>query len=336
MDNNNRPLFSRTLKVSANELPELIDLCQRSKNSLLVIGNPGTGKSTIIKGMEQQGYKVTMLTGSSTYEETVNGIPYRDTSNKSITGNDLQVYNVPDWLEQVVNYKGKQALFIDEWNTADAQVLKTFLSVMTERKVPTQPDALKLPDDCVIIAAMNPAEQNDGEQMIRPFKSRFMVVELVSTIEDFKSYIVANHNSTTIKDDDVSYLIDAVDKDRWGVEGTYTELCPRSFTNFIRALDTEVTNGGDAHKLCPRLSMAFFGQVIEFPTEETVKAQEEQKKQEQIKKNPYPTKEELEQLASVDLKALYNKMVTKGNKKSDQVCIDINDILNKRDQDEQA
>ena len=103
MDNNNRPLFSRTLKVSANELPELIDLCQRSKNSLLVIGNPGTGKSTIIKGMEQQGYKVTMLTGSSTYEETVNGIPYRDTSNKSITGNDLQVYNVPDWLEQVAN-----------------------------------------------------------------------------------------------------------------------------------------------------------------------------------------------------------------------------------------
>ena len=109
------------------------------------MGNPGTGKSTIIKSMENEGYKVTMLTGSSTYEETVNGIPYRDSANKSKTGNDMSVYNVPSWLEDICNYKGKQILMIDEFNTADSQVIKTFLSVLTERKVPTQPDSLKLP-----------------------------------------------------------------------------------------------------------------------------------------------------------------------------------------------
>ena len=317
----------RTRKVSTSEIPALIDLCYRSHNNLLVVGNPGTGKSTIIKGMENEGYKVTMLTGSSTYEETVNGIPYRDTANKSKTGNDMSVYNVPSWLEDICNYKGKQIFMIDEFNTADPQVLKTFLSVLTERKVPTQPDELKIPDDCVIVAAMNPAEQNDGEQLIRPLKSRFMVVELVSTRDTFCDYIKNNHGSQKLTDDEVENLLKATDLERWGTEGSYTELNARSFTNFIRALDCEIVDGKDAATVCPELSMAFFGQSIDFPTKESVEARETIEKQEKIKKNPYPTYEELEQLTDYDLEQLFQKMSTKFNSKADQVCLNIKDIM---------
>lgn len=322
---------TRTRKVATAEIPGLIDLCYRSHNNLLVVGNPGTGKSTIIKGMENEGYKVTMLTGSSTYEETVNGIPYRDTANKSKTGNDMSVYNVPSWLEDICNYKGKQILMIDEFNTADSQVIKTFLSVLTERKVPTQPDSLRIPDDCVIVAAMNPAEQNDGEQLIRPLKSRFMVVELVATRDTFCNYIKNNHGCTTLSDDEVENLLKATDEERWGREGAYTELNSRSFTNFIRALDAEVTDGKDAKTVCPQLSMAFFGQMVDFPTKESVEARETIEQQEKIKKNPYPTKEELEQLSNSDLEQLFTKMSMKMNQKADRVSLDIRDILAQRE-----
>lgn len=320
----------RTRKVATAEIPGLIDLCYRSHNNLLIVGNPGTGKSTIIKSMENEGYKVTMLTGSSTYEETVNGIPYRDTTKKSKTGHDMSLYNVPEWLENICSYTGRQILVIDEFNTADPQVIKTFLSVLTDRKVPTQPDELKIPDDCVIVAAMNPAEQNDGEQLIRPLKSRFMVVELVATRDTFGDYIKANHGSQTLTDDEVENLLKATDEERWGQEGSYTELNPRSFTNFIRALDAEVTDGKDAATVCPQLSMAFFGQTVDFPTKESVEARETIEQQEKIKKNPYPTKEELEQLDDYDLEQLFNKMSTKCTEKGDRVCLDIRDILAKR------
>ena len=328
MDTNSYTI--RTRKVATAEIPDLIDLCYRSHNNLLVVGNPGTGKSTIIKGMENEGYKVTMLTGSSTYEETVNGIPYRDSANKSKTGNDMSVYNVPSWLEDICNYEGKQILFIDEFNTADPQVIKTFLSVLTERKVPTQPDDLMIPDDCVIVAAMNPAEQNDGEQLIRPLKSRFMVVELVSNRDTFGDYIKNNHGSQKLTDDEVENLLKETESERWGTESSYTELNPRSFTNFIRALDAEIVDGKDAKTVCPQLSMAFFGQAIDFPTKESVEAREQLEKQETIKKNPYPTREELEQLSDYDLEQLFAKMSTKFNSKADKVCLDIRDIMSTR------
>lgn len=318
--------YGRTLKVATSDIPGLIDICLSSKNNLLIVGDPGTGKSTVIKEMANQGYKVTMLTGSSTYEESVNGIPYRDQTKKSVCGNDISVYNVPSWLENVANTQDKQILFIDEFNTADPQVLKTFLSILTERKVPTQDDALAIPDNCVIVAAMNPANQNDGEQLIRPLKSRFMTVQIMSTLNNFKSYILGNNPCANIDKDQLALLVDQLDKDRWGQEGAYFELNPRSFTNFLRAIDSIVPSG-NAPTACPDLSLAFFGQSINFPTDgNIVEMKEEQKKA----KNPYPTFDELKQMETEELKILYKLMSVKFTYRGDKVCMDISTILTTR------
>lgn len=320
-------LISRTLKVTTSEIPELIDVCLRSQNNLLIVGDPGTGKSTIIKNMAEQGYKVTMLTGSSTYEETVNGIPYMDASKKSSTGNNLSVYNVPSWLEDVAKHQDKQILFIDEFNTADGQVLKTFLSILTERKVPTQPETLAIPENCVIVAAMNPSDQNDGEQLIRPLKSRFMTVQIMSTVDDYRNFIMANNNFDSIPEDKLGGIIDQVTEDNWCKEHAYNEVNPRSFTNFLRTLNGEIKNGADADKTCKKYSTAFLGVELSYPTDEVIELQKEQKR---MARNEYPTREDMEAMDDDALNDLYTKMSSKMNSRADKVCLIIKDILANR------
>ena len=172
------------LEVKINAVPSFVKLAAKSKNNLLIVGDPGIGKSSVILGMQDAETKVTMLTGSSTYEETVNGIPYRD--------GELQKYTKPEWFADMQAWakehpKGMNILFVDEFNTADDQVLKTFLSILTEHKVPTQKDAL--PENTVIVAAMNPADQNNGAEFIRPLASRFITLRIKAGLKEYRDYV---------------------------------------------------------------------------------------------------------------------------------------------------
>lgn len=300
------------LKVSINAVPSLIDLAQKSRTNLLMVGNPGVGKSAIINGMARPNdTMVVQFTGSSTYEESINGIPYRDTTD------DLQKYLEPNWLRDIwefsdANENGRVILFIDEFNTAEPQVLKTFLSILTERKVPTQKRAL--PDNTVIVAAMNPCNQNNGEELIRPLASRFLTVEVTSTLDSFKDYlkgkvpmtgaveVVAEPNLIT--DDQKVYMLDQITPDDWNTfkDGDYHEINPRSFTNFVEALRW-VKNPA---KQCQNLSAGFLGIKITMPgsTEE-----EKAKREDKIKEGTeFYTEKELRALSDADLVAYFQQI----------------------------
>ena len=106
------------LKININQVPNLIELCKKSQNNLLIVGNPGVGKSQIVGSLENDHCKVTMLTGSSTYEETANGIPRDNKETK------MQDYTRPEWFVNILNWAEEhnsdedyQILFIDEFNT---------------------------------------------------------------------------------------------------------------------------------------------------------------------------------------------------------------------------
>ena len=307
------------LRINISELPAYVELARKSGNNILIVGDPGVGKSQVINGMANDKVKVTSFTGSSTYEETINGIPFRDT-----TGMDskAQRYTEPEWLRQMWEFidkvkDGYNIMAIDEFNTAEPQVMKTFLSVLTEHKVPTQ--SRPLPEGTVIIAAMNPCNQNNGEELIRPLASRFMTLEVKSSVDSYRDYIKAKIDGTqddkvsSIQTEDkprelttgqVDAILDQIVKSDWGAfnDGDYHEINPRSMTNFLRALKW-VKN---PKRECPNLAMAFFGKSYDWA--DTVEEKEEKRKERIKNKTDFPTLEEIKKMDTPALKAYYEQL----------------------------
>lgn len=309
------------LEITINQVPAMVELCRKSKNNLLIVGDPGVGKSQVLNGLANEHCKVTMMTGSSTYEETVNGIP-RDNREKNVQDYTRMQWfvDILEWSKEHTDKDDYQILGIDEFNTADPQVLKTFLSILSDRKIPTQPEPL--PDNVVIVAAMNPADQNEGEELIRPMASRFLTVSIKSTIESFKSYLLAEpvNEETTIEIADeptpiersrmVGYLEQVLPTDWQNFKpGSYHEINPRSMDNFFRAMSWVAK----PKMASPLLSMAFFGKTYKYPdtiVEGQRKAEVRAKKVKNGDVNP--TYKELEAMDTNTLRELNEKMLAKG------------------------
>ena len=285
------------LEVKINAVPSFVKLAAKSKNNLLIVGDPGIGKSSVILGMQDAETKVTMLTGSSTYEETVNGIPYRD--------GELQKYTKPEWFADMQAWakehpKGMNILFVDEFNTADDQVLKTFLSILTEHKVPTQKDAL--PENTVIVAAMNPADQNNGAEFIRPLASRFITLRIKAGLKEYRDYVEQEMTEDTsielaekpreVTLEDKRGILNQISELDWGKYefGQMHEINARSVTKFFDACAWLKNVNKDAGRLC----QAMLGFNVLWTS--AAKEQKARRKAKIEAGTAYMTDEELEKL----------------------------------------
>lgn len=331
------------LKVNINHLPDFINLCKESKNNILLVGNPGVGKSQVIESMASEDCKVTTMTGSSTIEEYVNGIPQVNPETNCLE------YVSQKWFKDMQKYAeehpdGMQILFLDEFNTADPQVLKTFLTILAERRIPTL--NAKIPDNTVIVAAMNPNDQNDTERLIRPMASRFLVLEAVSTRQSYKDFIegketpsilngLVDENENEIAEAVQCALVDQISDEEWNMyresgDESYHEINPRSFTNFIRAMK-HIKNPA---KVCGQLSNAFLGRNLRW-----VEDSEElrRKRTEKIMNGSvFPTKEEMLEMRTEALKVLLQKVNSPSVKgPSARSCrLDLDEIISLRESGE--
>ena len=308
------------LKVKINHVPDFINLAFKSKTNILLVGNPGVGKSQVIEAMRSPKCKVITMTGSSTIEEYVHGIPQVNT-----VDNVLE-YIEQKWFKEMEEFAdenpdGMIILNLDEFNTADPQVLKTFLTILAERRIPTLNK--KLPEQVVIVAAMNPNDQNDTERLIRPMASRFMVLEVISTIDSYKDYLtetetdsILNGNVIDTADEPTNEqkfaLLDQIAEDEWNTYNenddrkSYHEINPRSFSAFCRAL----AHVKDKRKLCSPLAEAFLGKKLMW-VDDVEKVAE--RREEKVKSGAVAATEE--EMRAMTLEALeqYEEQLRKPN-----------------------
>lgn len=132
----------------------------KSKNSPVLVGAPGIGKSALIRAMgETEGRRVITVIGSRMDPTDVSGLPFPQ--KEEITDDEGETQSVhvtdfltPAWQARILREKNV-ILFFDEFSNTPPAVQAALLTIFQEREFP---NGTKIPDEAYIIAAMNPSD----------------------------------------------------------------------------------------------------------------------------------------------------------------------------------
>lgn len=244
--------YEQIERVSTDEIEQLIDDCLATNINLLIYGEAGSGKSTIIEAMTER-YNIVQLGAASLCEEMINGIPVHNSATNSID------YDKPDWLRKIqANYKSDptkpQILFIDELTLARPEVMNSLQLLLTARAVPTHPSDI-LPDNVVIVSATNTVQETtEGSELSRPLKTRFLTVRMVNTPDTYKSYVMTQLDgkmSDLIKllgEDTVKQFVSDSIKDfseHWCDDTKFYGTNPRTIMNYFKMCNQRAKVSGE-------------------------------------------------------------------------------------------
>ena len=249
--NNTSKSYEGLQIVQATDIRDLVDECLACNINLLIYGEPGCGKSSIIEGLATE-YNVIMLGCASLCEEAINGIPVYDSATKTTP------YAKPEWLIKMQQHHATEpdkpiVLFLDEITLARPEVANSIQILLTDRALPTHPDD-KLPDNCVIVSATNTvADTTEGFELSRPLKTRFMTVRMVNTPDNFKRYVMS------IAGDKLPNLLNGMGEERfktflndtisdfsmhWCDNTEFYGTNPRTIMNFYKSCDYAIAKTG--------------------------------------------------------------------------------------------
>ena len=234
--------------IKASEVPELVEQCLASDVNLLIYGEPGCGKSSIIESLaREKGLYLEQIGCASSCEEMINGIPVRDTVTNKVT------YAMPEWLDRIQKNHAEhpekpQILFLDELTLAAPEVMNSLQILLTARIIPTHPES-PLPANVVIVAATNTAEDStEGEELSRPLKTRFMSVRMTNSPADYKVYVKSIvetklPNIKAVLGDRTDQFIEDVVNDlseHWCDNTKFYGTNPRKMCNYVAGVKGEL------------------------------------------------------------------------------------------------
>lgn len=123
----------------------------------MLVGAPGTGKTAAVRALaDDLGYDIITLVGSQLDPTDMVGLP----SGEKIMEDDNGVpvygtaYLSPNWQVKILQEK-KIILFLDEFSNTPLAVQSSMLTMLQNREFPS---GQRMPDETLIIGAMNPAD----------------------------------------------------------------------------------------------------------------------------------------------------------------------------------
>ena len=155
---------------------DYIELSKETKKPILLISNPGFGKTTsITTWANENGYHYEQLIGSRFSPDDIMGYQVNEPGSPTLIQKD------PVWFQRIIDAKNIQnkptILFVDEISTCNEDVQGSLLSLIFDRRIG---NGKELPEDCIIMAAANYSENLPSYMNIMaPTINRFCIVNLL-------------------------------------------------------------------------------------------------------------------------------------------------------------
>lgn len=152
----------------------VIDACGRVGVPVLLLSDPGMGKSSLVRGLAAaEGVPCETVLGSIREPADVAGLP--------VVTEQGVVLSPPVWAQRLVEAEAGY-LFLDELTTCPPAVQAAMLAVALDRVV----GDLALPGAVRVVAGANPPDRAaDGWEMSPPLANRFCHVDFAPSVDDW-------------------------------------------------------------------------------------------------------------------------------------------------------
>lgn len=153
----------------------VLDACGSAHVSVLLISDPGTGKSSLVRGWAaSQGMPCETVLGSIREPADVAGLPV-------VQADGSVVLSPPAWARRLAEAKNS-VLLLDELTTSPPAVQAAMLAVALERVV----GDLALPAGVRVVAGANPPDRAaDGWELAAPLANRFCHVTFTPSVDEW-------------------------------------------------------------------------------------------------------------------------------------------------------
>lgn len=168
-----------------------LKVAEVSKIPLLLMSNPGTGKTTTIMMYgELRNMDVVCLQGNAETAEAIHGyeaVPPTSKPGEVVISSRTR----PSWMNRILENQRngrKTILFLDEITTANEYVQSALLKLVFDRTCGIE----KLPpvEECLIVSAGNYANNlSSSMTMLPPLMNRFMIYNISVTPEDLSVFL---------------------------------------------------------------------------------------------------------------------------------------------------